>query len=188
MPIYCYRASLKFEKIFGTMMISDDKSTDPEEPLEGVELTPEDEEGGEPEKKLEDYTEEELAEMDEFEREALEKDARLRAKWEREARLEVLRNGLKDVKARIVRIMELQKNMGRIPDVDGKAAISLCISALARHNDEKAIRNALNASLNYLKMQKEREDYEISQEEKRKAREEEEKNAPKKKKSFFKKP
>lgn len=168
------------------MMISDDNSADPEKPLVEGELTPEDENGGEPEKKLEDYTEEELEEMDEFEREALEKDARLRAKWEKEARLEVLRNGLKDVKARINRILELQKNMGRIPDVDGKAAISHCISALARHNDEKAIRSALNACLNYLKMQKEREDYEIAQEEKRKAREAEEKNAPKKK-GFFKK-
>ncbi len=157
------------------MTDSDDNSSDNSEPE-----IPED-------KTLQDYTEEELAEMDEFDRAALEKAAQAKARWEREQKLEVLRSGLKEVQIRIKRILELQKNMGRFPDVDGKAAISYCISALARHNDEKAIRNALTACLNYLKMQREREEYEIAEDAKKKALEAEEAANPKKKGLFGKK-
>ena len=101
--------------------------------------------------------------MDAFERRKKEKEERLAAIEKRNAELAVLHGGLREAQNKIKRILEIQKNMGKFPDVDGKHAISMCISALARYDDEKAIRNALNACLTYLKNRQEREEYEIEE-------------------------
>ncbi|MDX1738261.1 MAG: hypothetical protein R3261_08485 [Alphaproteobacteria bacterium] len=131
-------------------------------------------------KSLSDYTEEELENMPEEEREELEREARIQAKFERDKQLEELRFGLREIQGRIKQMLEMQKNMGLFPDVDGKHAMSLCISALARHNDEKAIRTALNACLAYLKAHKEREENEIKKAEEAKKKQENENAKPKK--------
>ncbi|WP_420548274.1 hypothetical protein [Curvivirga sp.] len=128
--------------------------------------------------------------MDAFQRKEKEKAARLEAINEKDAELKILHAGLREAQARIKRILELQKHMGKHPDVDGKHAISMCISALARYDDEKAIRNALNACLLYLKNRKEREEYEIKEAKRQKEldakREEEASKEKKSLGSFFK--
>ncbi|MTI08726.1 hypothetical protein [Curvivirga aplysinae] len=128
--------------------------------------------------------------MDAFKRREKEKEERLEAINQKDAELKILHSGLREAQARIKRILELQKHMGKHPDVDGKHAISMCISALARYDDEKAIRNALNACLVYLKNRKEREEYEIEEAKRQKELEAKRKEETSKEKkslgSFFK--
>lgn len=115
-------------------------------------------------KKYADYTEEEFKNLPPEKQNALRKEARK----ERDARLEDLRFKVKEEQAEIKKLMLIHKNMGKFPDSDAKQAVSLCISALARHDDEKALKGALQFCDYYKENQRKLDEIEAQKAEKAK--------------------